>query len=76
MSGRTLRKLPVLAHARYVSGDSHASPGTDPTPFNEWLEALEQTITDTRSEMSGALNDNEPVNASFEDEISSVPSPT
>jgi hypothetical protein len=49
MSGRTLRRLPVLAYARYIAtqvavlGDDEERPAF---PIEEWLTAIEQVVKD------------------------------
>lgn len=54
MSGRTLRRLPVLAHARYIGLSSGGSRGggTDP---EVWLEAMAKALTDTQGEQAKVL---------------------
>ena len=59
MSGRSLRRLPVLAHARYigslamlhastaVNGRSGKVGGTD---VSVWLEAMERVVEDQAKE--------------------------
>lgn len=45
MSGRTLRRLPVLAHARYI-GMSLNSP-----PMEVWLEAMSKAVKEESDQM-------------------------
>ncbi|KAI5451283.1 hypothetical protein NCC49_001879 [Naganishia albida] len=49
MSGRTLRRLPVLAHARYIgintTDDMHESPVED------WIDAMERVVNDEGTQM-------------------------
>ena len=59
MSGRSLRRLPVLAHARYigslamlnasttVNGRNGKAGGTD---VSVWLEAMERVVEDQAKE--------------------------
>lgn len=43
MSGRSLRRLPVLAHARYGIGlNAHASQSG--TEVEAWLDAMERVV--------------------------------
>ena len=59
MSGRTLRRLPVLSYARYMSSlsldmyDEDDGADDDPTtprqrgfPIEDWLDALERVVRD------------------------------
>lgn len=45
MSGRTLRRLPVLAHARYI-GMTLTSP-----PIEVWLEAMSKAVKEEGEQM-------------------------
>ncbi len=73
MSGRTLRRLPVLAHARYVSmaaadsidygpvSDQHEDEDEDAgTTVEVWIEAMEKVVADEGEQMKklgGALEE-------------------
>jgi hypothetical protein len=57
MSGRTLRRLPVLSYARYMAAlslaDHHHDPDDDANgpsrrgfPVEEWLDALDRVVQD------------------------------
>ena len=49
MSGRTLRRLPVLAHARYISINhmpDGSSGGAGGTKMTTWLSAMEKVVRD------------------------------
>lgn len=59
MSGRTLRRLPVLAHARYVGasiiddvdlvdGEDAAAPASE---IEDWIEAIERVVGDETLQM-------------------------
>jgi hypothetical protein len=48
MSGRTLRRLPVLAHARHMS---NAAPGTGPIKMRIWLEAMKKSVQEEGDQM-------------------------
>ncbi|PWN53112.1 P-loop containing nucleoside triphosphate hydrolase protein [Violaceomyces palustris] len=49
ISGRTLRKLPVLAHAR------HIGLAAAPVPCGVWLDAMHKALDETREELAKAL---------------------
>ncbi len=58
MSGRTLRRLPVLAHARYVGAsiidEVDLVDGEDSVPTSEvedWIEAIERVVADEHTQM-------------------------
>lgn len=66
MSGRTLRRLPVLAHARYIgttaadgddddassSDDDHeAHDGDDAPTAGQWIAAMERVIGDEQEQI-------------------------
>ncbi|KAK4050831.1 hypothetical protein OIV83_003253 [Microbotryomycetes sp. JL201] len=44
MSGRTLRRLPVIAHANHIKTHSRVSLET-------WIEAMMKAVVDERSQM-------------------------
>ncbi len=46
MSGRTLRRLPVLAHARYIGYSKDIS-----APVEEWIEAMYKVVQDEGKQM-------------------------
>jgi hypothetical protein len=47
MSGRTLRRLPVLAHARYISlGAVPDAGGGKATKLKTWIKAMEAVVKD------------------------------
>lgn len=59
MSGRSLRRLPVLALARYIGTgqstglQSHTFDRTEPrqgVPFELWLDGLESAVNDITKE--------------------------
>jgi hypothetical protein len=54
MSGRALRRLPVLAHARYGIGlNAHAPKAggsSGGTEVESWLNAMERVIEDQNAE--------------------------
>ena len=49
MSGRTLRRLPVLAHARYLSLGAKAGARLE---VRYWLDAMLKIVADDAREMS------------------------
>ncbi|KAK0547033.1 hypothetical protein OC845_004320 [Tilletia horrida] len=49
MSGRTLRRLPVLAHARYVGAQGGMG---GPLPMDRWMEAMRKAVRDTTEEIA------------------------
>ena len=60
MSGRTLRRLPVLAHARYIGvavgtlGRGEADDDESDavmTSVEEWVEAMEWVVEDEKAQM-------------------------
>ncbi|KAE8271165.1 hypothetical protein A4X09_0g1194 [Tilletia walkeri] len=51
MSGRSLRRLPVLAHARYIGV---GSAGGGPVQIGTWMEAMRRAVLDANSEMTQA----------------------
>ncbi|GAA5893987.1 hypothetical protein JCM6882_007951 [Rhodosporidiobolus microsporus] len=50
LSGRTLRRLPVLAHARHLSSSSFASSGLRPR-LEKWLDAMKRCVEEEGREM-------------------------
>ena len=50
MSGRTLRRLPVLAHSRYLSYGAKMS--NSPLNLLQWIEAIHKIVEDSKDEMS------------------------
>ncbi|KAL7415362.1 P-loop containing nucleoside triphosphate hydrolase protein [Mrakia frigida] len=46
MSGRTLRRLPVLAHARYISINTLPEVGNKATKLASWIRAMEKVVKD------------------------------
>lgn len=46
MSGRTLRRLPVLAHARYISINTLPEVGNKATKLASWIGAMEKVVRD------------------------------
>lgn len=48
MSGRTLRRLPVLAHARYIS---HSGSGSAKPSMETWLKAIAKCVEDEGAEL-------------------------
>jgi len=46
MSGRTLRRLPVLAHARYISINTLPEVGNKATKLASWISAMEKVVRD------------------------------
>ena len=44
-SGRTLRRLPILAHSRYLGGSGVTS-------CDAWLDAMHRAVTDSQGEMA------------------------
>ncbi|KAK0544774.1 hypothetical protein OC846_005929 [Tilletia horrida] len=48
MSGRTLRRLPVLAHARYVGAQGMGGP----LPMDRWMQAMRKAVRDTTEEIA------------------------
>ncbi|KAF5322459.1 hypothetical protein D9619_001145 [Psilocybe cf. subviscida] len=48
MSGRALRRLPVLACARYVGADCDEDEGT---PVEVWLDGMERVIAEKKQEL-------------------------
>ncbi|PWY99379.1 P-loop containing nucleoside triphosphate hydrolase protein [Testicularia cyperi] len=49
LSGRTLRRLPVLAHAR------HIGMATSPTPCDAWIKAMRKAVAEIKSDLQIAL---------------------
>jgi hypothetical protein len=44
MSGRTLRRLPVLAHARYIG--INTTDEMHHSPLEDWIHAMERVVDD------------------------------
>ena len=65
MSGRPLRRLPVLAHARYIGsmsmqvpllfGHKLANGGKAGTTIDKWLDAMERVV-ENQKEQRGRLD--------------------
>lgn len=51
MSGRTLRRLPVLAHARYVAAHMVPEVGAKATRLATWLRAMERVVEEEKGAM-------------------------
>ncbi|KAK0529386.1 hypothetical protein OC835_004356 [Tilletia horrida] len=49
MSGRSLRRLPVMAHARYIGASANG-----PVPMHTWLQAMDRAVTDSKNELAQA----------------------
>ncbi|KAJ9100921.1 hypothetical protein QFC20_005337 [Naganishia adeliensis] len=49
MSGRTLRRLPVLAHARYIGNNT--TDEMHESPVEDWIDAMERVVTDEGTQM-------------------------
>lgn len=49
MSGRSLRRLPVLAHARYIGGLAEGVEGL--SDVDAWLQIMEKVIAETKEGM-------------------------
>jgi len=49
MSGRALRRLPVLALAQYIGMGQMAEPGQE-VPIELWLDGLELAVNDITRE--------------------------
>ncbi|KAL9932918.1 hypothetical protein V8E36_008173 [Tilletia maclaganii] len=47
MSGRSLRRLPVLAHARYIGASI-----SGPARMQQWLEAMRRAVVDAKGELA------------------------
>ncbi|ORY89054.1 P-loop containing nucleoside triphosphate hydrolase protein [Leucosporidium creatinivorum] len=57
-SGRTLRRLPVLAHARHLGLSSSISSAGQGTRMEQWLEAMRKCVEEEVREM-GKIEENE-----------------
>lgn len=44
MSGRTLRRLPVLAHARHIALSSLPDEGGRAAKLSTWIRAMEKVV--------------------------------
>jgi hypothetical protein len=51
MSGRTLRRLPVLAHARHISLSAMPDVGGKATRLETWIGAMEKVVDEERIAM-------------------------
>jgi hypothetical protein len=49
MSGRTLRRLPVLAHARYIG--INTTDEMHESPVEDWIDAMERVVSDEGEQM-------------------------
>jgi hypothetical protein len=57
LAGRFLRRLPVLAHARYIASALAAST-TKPPSMRRWIQAMDKVVDDEhRSRMEIAAAD-------------------
>lgn len=50
MSGRTLRRLPVLSHARHL-GMTSTSTASIPVKMWKWLKAMEKCVLEEGEQM-------------------------
>jgi hypothetical protein len=51
MSGRTLRRLPVLAHARHISLSALPDVGGKATKLEVWIRAMDKVVDEERVAM-------------------------
>ena len=58
MAGRFLRRIPILAYARYITCASPVYDPSRPRSIERWLRAVERTIDDERN-ARGAIQDAE-----------------